>query len=65
MFLATHIWSILITRSNYSNNLLSTSTTKSGVILVVLILETLVLWHTDPLLGSDREINSYTTAVPG
>jgi hypothetical protein len=24
---------------------------------------TLILWHVDPLLGNDREISDYTTAV--
>jgi hypothetical protein len=24
----------------------------------------LVLWHVDPLLGSDREVHDYVTAVP-
>jgi hypothetical protein len=36
---------------------------RHSIITVIIHEYLIILWHVDPLLGNDREMNSYTTAV--
>lgn len=52
-----------ITTSDYAKKISFSVFYNSLLISWIIIQYNIILWHIDPLLGNDHEINNYATAV--